>query len=43
MGNLQAYTDSGTIAFISALQGWGFPLTTFTKMYSAKLKMEKKK
>ena len=43
MGKLQAYTDSGTVAFSSVLRGWGFPLTTFIKMYSAKLKMEKKK
>ena len=43
MGDLQVYPDSGTVAFGSALHGWGFTLTTFAKMYAAKLKMEKKK
>ena len=43
MGDLQAYPDSGTIAFDSALHGQGFTLTTFTKIYTAKLKMEKAK
>ena len=43
MGNLQVYPDSGTVAFGSALHGWGFTLTTFAKMYAAKLKMEKSK
>ena len=43
MGDLQVYPDSGTVAFGSALHGWGFTLTTFAKIYAAKLKMEKKK
>ena len=43
MGDLQVYPDSGTVAFGSALHGWGFTLTTFAKMYATKLKMEKKK
>ena len=43
MGDLQVYPDSGTVAFGSALHGWGFTLTTFAKMYAAKLKMEKSK
>ena len=43
MGDLQVYPDSGTVAFGSALHGWGFTLTTFAKMYASKLKMEKKK
>ena len=43
MGDLQVYPDSGTVAFGSALHGWGFTLTTFAKMYAAKLKIDKKK
>ena len=43
MGDLQVYPDSGTVAFGSALHGWGFTLTTFAKIYAAKLKMEIKK
>ena len=43
MGDLQVYPDSGTVAFGSALHGWGFTLTTFARMYSAKLKIDKKK
>ena len=43
MGDIQVYPDSGTVAFGSALHGWGFSLTTFAKMYASKLKMEKKK
>ena len=31
MGDLQVYPDSGTVAFGSALHGWGFTLTTFAK------------
>ena len=43
MGDLQVYPDSGTVAFGSALHGWGFTLTTFARMYAAKLKIDKKK
>ena len=43
MGNLQVYPDQGTVAFGSALHGWGFTLTTFAKMYAVKLKQDKKK
>ena len=43
MGDLQVYPDSGTVAFGSALHGWGFTLTTFAKMYAAKFKQDKKK
>ena len=43
MGDLQVYHDSGTVAFGSALHGWGFTLTTFAKMYAAKFKQDKKK
>ena len=43
MGNLQVYPDQGTVAFGSALHGWGFTLTTFAKIYAVKLKQDKKK
>ena len=42
MGDLQVYPDSGTVAFGSALHGWGFILTTFERVYSSKLKIDKK-
>ena len=43
MGNLQVYPDQGTVAFGSALHGWGFTLTTFAKIYAVKLKQDKNK
>ena len=43
MGDLQVYPDSGTVAFGSALHGWGFTLTTFAKIYAKKLKQDKEK
>ena len=33
MGDLQVYPDHGTVAFGSALHGWGFTLTTFANIY----------
>ena len=43
MGDLQVYPDAGTVAFGSALHGWGFTLTTFAKIYASKLKQDKNK
>lgn len=43
MGDLQVYPDVGTVAFGSALHGWGFTLTTFARMYAAKFKAKKEK
>ncbi|MCQ2962425.1 MAG: GTP-binding protein [archaeon] len=43
MGDLQVYPDAGTVAFGSALHGWGFTLTTFARMYAAKFKAKKEK
>ena len=43
MGNLQVYPEQGTVAFGSALHGWGFTLMTFAKMYATKLKIDKNK
>ena len=43
MGDLQVYPEAGTVAFGSALHGWGFTLTTFAKMYAVKFKQDKNK
>ena len=43
MGDLQVYPDAGTVAFGSALHGWGFTLTTFARMYASKFKQDKNK
>ena len=43
MGDLQVYPEKGTVAFGSAIHGWGFSLTTFAKMYATKLKQDKNK
>ena len=43
MGDCQVYPDMGTVAFGSALHGWGFTITTFANMYAAKFKTDKKK
>ena len=43
MGDLQVYPENGTVAFGSAIHGWGFSLTTFARIYANKLKQDKKK
>ena len=43
MGDLQVYPDKGTVAFGSALHGWGFTITTFANMYANKFKSDKNK
>ena len=43
MGDLQVYPENGTVAFGSAMHGWGFSLTTFARMYANKLKQDKTK
>jgi elongation factor 2 len=43
MGDLQVYPERGTVAFGSALYGWGFTITTFAKIYASKLKQDKNK
>ena len=43
MGDLQVYPENGTVAFGSAIHGWGFSLTTFARIYAKKLKQDKKK
>ena len=43
MGDLQVYPENGTVAFGSAIHGWGFSLTTFARMYAKKFKQDKKK
>ena len=41
MGDLQVYPDKGTVAFGSAIQGWGFTITTFANLYASKYKTKK--
>jgi elongation factor 2 len=36
LGDAQVYPEQGTVAFGSGLHGWGFTLTKFADMYSAK-------
>ena len=43
MGELQVYPEKGTVAFGSAIHGWGFSLTTFARIYAKKLKQDKNK
>ena len=43
MGDLQVYPENGTVAFGSAIHGWGFSLTTFARIYASKFKQDKKK
>jgi elongation factor 2 len=41
VGDMQVYPENGTVAFGSALHGWGFTLTTFANMYSTRFNMKK--
>ncbi len=43
MGDLQVYPDKGTVAFGSAIQGWGFTITTFANLYASKYKTKKER
>ena len=43
LGDVQVYPNKGTIAFGSGLQGWGFTLTKFARIYAAKFKIETSK
>jgi elongation factor 2 len=43
MGDCQVYPSNGNVAMGSALQGWGFTLNTFARMYASKFGMEVKK
>lgn len=43
MGDCQVYPNTGNVAMGSALQGWGFTLNTFSRMYASKFKAEPKK
>ena len=40
MGDCQVYPSQGNVAMGSALQGWGFTLNTFARMYASKFGME---
>jgi elongation factor 2 len=43
LGDAQVYPDKGTVAFGSGLHGWGFTLTKFADMYSAKFGVDRDK
>lgn len=40
MGDCKVYPDAGNVAFGSAMQGWGFTLNTFSRIYARKFKIE---
>lgn len=43
LGDVQIYPNKGSVAFGSGLQGWGFTLTKFARIYSNKFKIEESK
>lgn len=43
LGDVQVLPDKGTVGFGSGLQGWGFTLAKFAKLYSAKFGVPKEK
>lgn len=43
LGDVQVYPENGTVGFGSGLQGWGFTITRFAKMYAAKFKTKQEK
>jgi elongation factor 2 len=43
LGDVQVLPDKGTVGFGSGLQGWGFTLSRFAKLYSAKFGVPKDK
>jgi len=43
LGDAQVYPEKGTVAFGSGLHGWGFTLTKFADMYSAKFGVDREK
>lgn len=43
MGDCQVCPSNGLVAFGSALQGWGFTVSIFARMYADKFKQEPKK
>jgi elongation factor 2 len=43
LGDVTVYPSSGTVAFGSGLHGWGFTLTRFARLYSAKFGVEESK
>lgn len=43
IGDCQVYPNNGTVAMGSALQGWGFTISVFARMYADKFKQEPKK
>jgi elongation factor 2 len=43
LGDVQVLPDKGTVGFGSGLQGWGFTLARFSKLYAAKFGVPKEK
>lgn len=43
LGNIMVYPNVGNVAFGSGLQQWGFTLSKFAQIYSAKFKIDKAK
>jgi elongation factor 2 len=43
LGDVQVLPEKGTVGFGSGLQGWGFTLARFAKLYSAKFGVPKDK
>lgn len=40
LGDVQVYPNKGSVAFGSGLQGWGFTLAKFARMYAQKFKVD---
>lgn len=43
LGDVQVYPENGTVAFASALQGWGFTIRQFAIRYAKKFGVQKEK
>ncbi|KAJ7633312.1 P-loop containing nucleoside triphosphate hydrolase protein [Mycena polygramma] len=43
LGDVQVFPDQGTVAFASAIQGWGFTLRQFATRYSQKFGVDRDK
>lgn len=43
LGDVQVYPEQGTVAFASAIQGWGFTLRQFAIRYAKKFGVDKQK
>jgi elongation factor 2 len=43
LGDVQVYPNKGSVAFGSGLQGWGFTLSKFARIYSQKFKIDQER